>query len=136
MFCLGILKTIKSFGLIARIALEIHQLQDVFDGALLADPTTLSGGAVKDQILLFRLDRKREFVGLTFRDGGHCTPGALVKGLASLVERIKLRSFTTDAPFDGYRNAYDRAFGRSLGKDGTVWLAADRSISSGRSLCG
>ncbi|HUU53165.1 MAG TPA: hypothetical protein VMW44_00825, partial [Candidatus Bathyarchaeia archaeon] len=63
-----------------RITSEIHQLQDIFDGALLADQATRLRGTVKDQILLLRLDGKREFVGLTFRDGRHSTPGAFVEG--------------------------------------------------------
>ncbi|MCP4263676.1 MAG: hypothetical protein GY774_40135 [Planctomycetes bacterium] len=51
-------KMMKSFRFIARIALEIQQLQDIFDGVLLADPATRPRGTVKDQILLLRLRNK------------------------------------------------------------------------------
>ena len=49
----------RQFSLI--IGSEIHQLQDIFDGALLADPAAWPGGTVKDQILLLRLDWNREY---------------------------------------------------------------------------
>ena len=41
-----------------RIASEIHQLQDIFDGALFADQAARPGGAIEDQILLFHFDWK------------------------------------------------------------------------------
>ena len=38
---------------------EIQQLQDFFDGAFLADAATWAAGTVKDQMLLFDLNRQR-----------------------------------------------------------------------------
>ena len=54
-----------------RIASKIHQLRGIFYCAFLADLSARPGRAVEDQMLFFRLDGKREFVGLTFREGSY-----------------------------------------------------------------
>ena len=50
--------------------LEVEQLQDIVDSALFGNLATRFVRIVEDQVLLFRLDGKRELVGLAAGDGG------------------------------------------------------------------